>query len=205
MKPLSSKTILHHHRLISVILATAVEWQVIFSNPCDRVRPPRVEAKEARYLDEKQAAQLLSALERESAQNQTIVKLLLYTGMRRGELCGLMWENIDFESAVIHIRRSSLYLAEKGIFEDETKNQTSKRSIKVPDDAIRTLRGFRAWQQQERLKLGDQWEESGRVFTAWNGAPITPTPFQDGFQSLCRQTTCLIFRCTRCATQTQPC
>lgn len=50
---LSGKTILHHHRLISSVLTTAVQWQVIFSNPCDRVKPPKAEQKEARYLDEK--------------------------------------------------------------------------------------------------------------------------------------------------------
>lgn len=83
-KGLSAKTILHHHRLISVILQTAVEWQVLFSNPCDRVRPPRVEHKEARYLDEEQAARLMEALESADIQNSTMIKLLLYTGMRRG-------------------------------------------------------------------------------------------------------------------------
>lgn len=173
-KGLSAKTILHHHRLISVILQTAVEWQVLFSNPCDRVKPPRVEHKEARYLDEEQAARLMESLESADIQNRTMIKLLLYTGMRRGELCGLTWEDIDFEKSVIHIRRSSLYLADKGIFEDETKNATSRRSIKVPADAIQALRGFRAWQRQQALQLGDQWQASGRVFTAWNGAPIHP-------------------------------
>lgn len=173
-KGLSAKTILHHHRLISVILQTAVEWQVLFANPCDRVKPPRVEHKEARYLDEEQAARLMEVLESADIQNSTMIKLLLYTGMRRGELCGLTWEDIDFEKSVIHIRRSSLYLADKGIFEDETKNATSRRSIKVPADAMQALRAFRAWQRRQALQLGDQWQASGRVFTAWNGAPIHP-------------------------------
>lgn len=184
---LSSKTILHHHRLISVILQTAVEWQVLFSNPCDRVKPPRVEHKEARYLDEKQTAQLFAALENADMQNRTIVTLLLYTGMRRGELCGLSWDDIDFEKQVIHISKSSLYLAEKGIFEDETKNATSRRSIKVSADAIKALRRFRAWQLQEQLKLGDQWQPSGRVFTAWNGSPIHPDVISSWFHRFVRE------------------
>lgn len=171
---LSAKTILHHHRLISVILQTAVEWQVLFSNPCDRVKPPRVEHKEARYLDEKQAMEVMQALEGEDIQNRTIIKVLLYTGMRRGELCGLTWADIDFEKSIIHIQRSSLYLADKGIFEDETKNATSRRSIKVPTDAMRALQLFQEWQDQQIYLLGDQWQASGRVFTSWNGAPIHP-------------------------------
>ncbi|HJA48306.1 MAG TPA: tyrosine-type recombinase/integrase [Candidatus Agathobaculum intestinipullorum] len=171
---LAVSTILHHHRLISSMLSTAVKWQLIFSNPCSRVVLPKNKRKEAVYLDEKQAAQLLQALEDESLQHQVIVKLLLYTGMRRGELCGLEWKDIDFERAIISVRRSSLYLSGKGVFEDETKNETSERCMKVSDDVITMLRIWRAEQAKERLRLGDQWQDNDRLFTAWNGAPIRP-------------------------------
>lgn len=171
---LAVSTILHHHRLISSMLSTAVKWQLIFSNPCSRVVLPKNKRKEAVYLDEEQAAQLLQALENESLQHQVIVKLLLYTGMRRGELCGLEWKDIDFERAVISVRRSSLYLSGKGVFEDETKNETSERCMKVSDEVIAMLRIWRAEQAKERLRLGDQWQDNDRLFTAWNGAPIRP-------------------------------
>ena len=171
---LSVNTILHHHRLISSMLSTAVKWKLIFSNPCSRVVLPKNKRKEAIYLDEDQAAQLLQALEGESLQHQVIVKMLLYTGMRRGELCGLEWKDIDFERAVISVRRSSLYLSDKGVFEDKTKNETSERCMKVSDDVIAMLRIWRAEQAKERLRLGDQWQDNDRLFTAWNGAPIRP-------------------------------
>ncbi len=147
---------------------------MIFSNPCERVDPPKLERKEAVYLDEEQAARLLELLDNERILHRTIVKLLLYTGMRRGELCGLTWDDIDFDHALITVCCSSLYLLGQGVFEDTTKNETSQRCIKIPLDAVNTLRDFRAWQCQERLKLGDQWQDSGRVFTTWNGAPIRP-------------------------------
>lgn len=81
-KGLSAKTILHHHRLISSIMSTAVEWQVIFSNPCDRVKPPKVVKKEATYLDEKETAKLLECLKRENLKYRTIIEVFLYTGIR---------------------------------------------------------------------------------------------------------------------------
>lgn len=171
---LAVSTVLHHHRLISSMLSTAVKWQLIFSNPCSRVVLPKNKRKEAVYLDEEQAAELLAALDKESMQHQVIVKLLLFTGLRRGELCGLEWKDVDFERAVITVRRSSLYLSGKGIFADETKNDTSTRCMKVSDDAIAMLRVWRAEQAKERLKLGDQWQDNDRLFTAWNGAPIRP-------------------------------
>lgn len=88
-KPLAPKTVLHHHRLISSILSTAVEWGVLFSNPCERTKPPKVENKEPKYLDEVQAATLLDLLETEDTEYRTMIRLLLFTGLRRGELLGL--------------------------------------------------------------------------------------------------------------------
>ena len=171
---LAVNTVLHHHRLISSMLSTAVKWQLIFSNPCSRVVLPKNKRKEAVYLDEEQAADLLAALDKESMQHQVIVKLLLFTGMRRGELCGLEWKDVDFERAVIFVRRSSLYLPGKGVFEDETKNETSERCMKVSADVVTMLKAWRAEQSKQRLRMGDQWQTSDRLFTAWNGAPIRP-------------------------------
>lgn len=171
---LAVSTVLHHHRLISSMLSTAVKWQLIFSNPCSRVVLPKNKHKEAVYLDEEQAADLLAALDKESMQHQVIVKLLLFTGMRRGELCGLEWKDVDFERAVIFVRRSSLYLPGKGVFEDETKNETSERCMKVSADVVTMLKAWRAEQSKQRLRMGDQWQTSDRLFTAWNGAPIRP-------------------------------
>lgn len=171
---LAVSTVLHHHRLISSMLSTAVKWQLIFSNPCSRVVLPKNKHKEAVYLDEEQAADLLAALDKESMQHQVIVKLLLFTGMRRGELCGLEWKDVDFDNVVIFVRRSSLYLPGKGVFEDETKNATSERCMKVSADVVTMLKAWRAEQSKQRLRMGDQWQDSDRLFTAWNGAPIRP-------------------------------
>jgi integrase len=186
-KTLSSKTVLHHHRLISSILSTAVHWQVIFANPCDRVKPPKVERKEAKYLDEEQATHLLQLLEKENIQYRTIVKLLLYTGLRRGELCGLTWDDINFDDRLLSVNRSSLYLAEKGIFEDLTKNYTSQRVIKLSDAAADMMKEFKIWQTQQRLLMGDRWTFSNRIFTAENGGAINPDVITDWFHKFIKK------------------
>lgn len=178
---LSQKTILHHHRLISSILSAAVKWQVIFSNPCDRVEAPKPERKEAKYLDDVQAARLMESLSGESEQRQTIISMLLYTGLRRGELCGLEWSDIDFNTSVITVQRSSLYLPEKGVFTDETKNSSSMRSIKVSSEVIKTLKRHKAWQREQAFQLGDQWKNSNRLFTSQDGDPINPDTITSWF------------------------
>lgn len=173
-KPLSSKTVLHYHRLISSILSTAVEWGALFANPCERTKPPRVEHKDPKYLDEVQAAKLLDLLDSEDMLYKTAVRFLLFTGLRRGEALGLNWADIDFDTAIIQICRSSLYLPDKGIFEDDTKNRTSNRVIKLPQTVLSDLKQYRKVQRQNQLMMGDRWCESDRVFTTMEGQPLHP-------------------------------
>ncbi len=171
---LSNRTIRHHHRALSAILGTAVQWGVISANPCARVKPPKAARKNPKFLDEEQAARLLELLESEDMQSQVMVKLLLFTGFRRGELCGLEWNDIDYDRRMIHVRRESLYLPGLGIYDDDAKTGTSLRSIKVPAMAFDMLKKYKAWQSETRLKLGDQWINTNRLFTKWNGKPIDP-------------------------------
>lgn len=171
---LSEKTVLHHHRLISSILQTAVQWQVIPSNPCSRVRAPRVQHKESQYLEEEQVFYMLERLEEEDEAHRGMIYLLLYSGMRRGELCGLEWSDIDFENDVINIRRNSVYISGKGVITNDPKTSSSIRAEKISHDVIELLSEHKHQQKIQRLSVGAGWIESDRVFTQWNGAPIFP-------------------------------
>ena len=171
---LSGKTIQHHHRLISSILSTAVQWQVIPSNPCQRIRAPKVQYKEVKYLEEDEAVRLMQLLEEAPIKYRCAIYLDLCTGLRRGELCGLEWSDFNFDNGLVDIQRSSLYLAKKGIFEDDTKTASSRRSMKLPESVISMLKTYKTWQNSQRLALGDKWQDSDRVFTTWDGTPIHP-------------------------------
>ncbi len=153
----------------------AVYDPIIQSNPCQSIRPPKVEDKEARYLDDEQAELLLDTV-REKAEHpfDMIIMLLLHTGMRRGECCGLEWDDVDFDNCTIDINKSLLYLPEKGVFENDPKTYSSKRVIKVGTDLINLLAEYRKWQNKEAVKQGDKWIDSGKTFTAWNGKAINP-------------------------------
>ena len=186
-KKLSNNSIQYHHRLISVILSTAEEWECISSNPCRKVKPPKVVRSAPKYLDEEGAKQLLDAVENEDPKYKMITILLLLTGMRRGEAMGLEWKDIDFDNAVIKIVRTSQYIPKQGIITDETKNQSSCRAIKVPLSLIAELRRYRTWQTAERLKVGDQWKEYDRLFTQWNGLPMDPNSYTSWFRGFVKR------------------
>lgn len=92
---LAPKTILEHHRLISKILSTAVKWQLLESNVAFRADPPKVPYKEMAYLNEEQTKRMIALLEDEPIQYKTMITLLIFTGLRRGELCGLEWNGME--------------------------------------------------------------------------------------------------------------
>lgn len=187
-RTLASSTVQYYHRVISSIMATAVQWQIILFNPCDRVKPPKLERHEAKYLDDEQAAELLEALEAEPILYKTLFSVIVLTGMRRGEACGLNWQDIDLEQGIIDINKSSLYTPEKGRFDDDTKNETSRRVIKIPELAVDLLRRYRAYQAEEKIKLGDKWQGGNKIFTSANGKPIHPDTVSGRFKTFISKT-----------------
>ncbi len=188
VQQLAGKTINHHHRLISAILNQAVFWQVITDNPARRVKPPKFERKEAKYLDEKQTATLLRLLDNEPHQNQVMIRFFLFSGVRRGELCGLEWKDIDFKNHMITICRTSQYLPEKGIFTKGTKTDSSVRTIKLPEQAFELLKEHRKWQRTKRIAMGDRWVDCDRLFTQDDGTPIHPDSISGWFHNFISRT-----------------
>ena len=182
------KTMQHYHRLLSSMFEKAVKWQIIAANPCDRVDAPKVDREEGLFLDQEQAVKLLEYLQYEPTNYRCAAEVLLYTGMRRGELLGLKWDDIYFDSKLIDINKTSLYLPGVGIFEDKTKNRSSKRVIKVTSTVILALRNMQAWQAQQQDALGDAWQDSGYVFTSLNGSPMHPDILTSWFHDFIAKT-----------------
>lgn len=187
-KSLSNNTILCYHRIISSVLGEAVKQGILFSNPCSRVRTPKVKRKEAEYLEEEDIIKLLQALNEEPLQYRALITLLLYGGMRRGEALGLTWKDINFKDNLIDINKSSLYVSGKGIFDDETKNESSNRVIKIPQSVMNTLRQLQIEQFQKRQILSSEvWHDCDKVFRADNGTPLHPDTLSSWFKRFIRR------------------
>ena len=186
-EPLSPETVRHYHRFISSVLGIAVKWQLILSNPCERVTLPKNKKKPPKFLDEEQAALLLRLIEKEDMQHKTMIKMFMYTGLRREELCGLEWKDINFSNSVITIARASIYIPKEGIISDTTKNDTSQRSIKAPAAAMQMLKDYRAWQNEQIMRIGDRWQHHDRLFTTAEGKPIHPDTITRWFHAFIKQ------------------
>lgn len=183
---LSGNTVLHYHNLIKSILSTAVKWQVIPSSPADRVAAPKKEHIEQECFDEQQTRDFIVALQDAPINRRTAAILLLSSGMRRSELYGLSWNDIDFDRQTISIHTTSVYVAHKGMLEGDTKNSSSCRVIKLPSICMPVLVEYRAWYNEQRLACGDQWQNSGRLFVTWCGSPEGSNEFTSWFRSFAR-------------------
>lgn len=172
---LSESSILYHHRVISSILNCAVQWQFILNNPALRVKPPKVEKREARHFDAEQVDYMFKLLEDEPIKYRTMIYLCIFAGLRAGELSGLDWSDIDWENNILKIRQSAQYLPGIGTFTKTPKNMSSDRSISLPDIIMAILTEYKLWQNEEKTKLGDLWDDKcNRIFTTRDGKPMFP-------------------------------
>lgn len=133
--PLSSKTILEHHRLISTILSQADKELLIPFNPAEKATPPKVKRSSPDYYQPEEMDEILNALENAPIKWKAITYLLIDTGCRRGEIMGLKWDKINFETSVITIDSNLLYSANIGIYEDTTKTG-EVRAIKIAPQTL---------------------------------------------------------------------
>ena len=178
-KPLSRKTAVHHLSFISDVFSYAVRMGMLCDNPCRRVFVPKQEQEEKQIYTIEQVKILYENLKSEPMKYQVYLLLSIYSGYRRSEMLGLEWKDIDFEHDLIHVRRTSQYTSEKGIYTDTTKTRKSKRVSKMPASIMNLLRQFKADQNEEARRLGTKWEDYDRLFIKWNGAPMNPqTPFE---------------------------
>lgn len=179
---LSGQTVRSYYNLVSSVLQQAEYWKIIPYNLCHRVRPPKAEQKEARHLDEIEAAQLMDALQSAPDVYRTFVTVLLCMGYRRGEACGIEWSDIDFANGIISIERSTDYISKQGLFDDTPKTGGSVRVTKMPPAVSEALRRWKSIQAANRLKAGDKWMITGKVFTNEEGRQIYPNTFTRWFR-----------------------
>ena len=184
LKPLSSKTILEHHRLLRAMLHKAVYWQIIISNPAERVQPPKTKKPKRKYYDDDQCKVLLenlSQLNEEQIKYKTAIILTIFTGVRLGELMGLEWNDVNFRDGIISINRSSQYLADKGVFTKVPKTESSIREVAIPDFVISLLEEYKLWYDEQKSLYGELWTNSNRLFVQADGKPMHPSTISKWF------------------------
>ena len=177
-KPLAPKTIRHNLSFISDVFSYGVKMGVVSDNPCTKVTIPKGEVKEKQIYSQEELELLLNKLIDEPTKYRAFFYLISYTGLRRSEMLGLEWKDIDFEHNVISVRRTSNYTAERGTYTDTTKTKRSQRSLKISPFIMNILKQLKEEQDEEALRLGSKWVDTDRLFVKWNGEEMNnQTPY----------------------------
>jgi len=176
--PLSPKSVRHYLSYISDIYEYAIRMGAVSDNPCRNVIPPKLKSVEKQIYSQEELALLLTKMEDSPIKYRVFFLLAAYSGLRRGEMLGLEWKDIDFDSGVINVHRTSSYTSEKGIHTAETKTKNSRRALKISSFIIGMLLELKAEQESDAVKYGSLWVETDRLFTKWNGEPMNlQTPY----------------------------
>lgn len=173
---LSQKTQKHYVTFISDVLSYARTCGLITDNPCTKVKTVKTGEKEKEIYSLEELKTLLNLInEKADLQHRVMFNLLAYCGMRRGELMGLEFKDIDFENNTLEIVRTSNYQnGDTGIYTSTPKTKSSIRELYLQPDLVKLIKEWQQEQQKNAEKCGDLWAYSDRLFINWCGEPMRP-------------------------------
>ena len=158
-KGLSAKTVRNINQVISSAMDLAVAQKIILTNPTNACELPKVEHKEMQTVPAEQLSAFLEEAKRSGVYEMYYIDLA--TGLRRGELLGLKWTDIDWKNGIIKVRRQ-VARVDGQIVEAPLKTKNSYRAVSISPQAIEVLR-------EQKRKTNDTY-----VFPSPNGGPISP-------------------------------
>lgn len=177
----AKETIMKLKRTLATILADAKRQRLVEHNFASRdyIAPIQGYKKEVKILNDKEAKILANYLHTEPNPRWKIALLtVLFMGLRRGELAGLEWKDIDYENKTMTIARSVQDIIGFGLITKEPKTENSKRTISMPDKLIDYLKEYETWWLNQKKYLGDRLGDTDRLFCTEDGTDISPGLFR---------------------------
>jgi integrase len=172
------------HEITKKWLAIAYQWELIPKNIASLIEPPRNTKKVMNVWNIGQVNEFLKHTKH--SRYHPIFFVAAYTGMRKGEIIGLRWEDIDLEAKTLQVRRT-LYRITGETLLTEPKTPNAYRTIHLDDDLVRVFRKQKVKQNLEKLKYGPAYIESNMVFTQETGDYISPSAVNGLFRRFLQQ------------------
>ncbi|MPZ14470.1 MAG: tyrosine-type recombinase/integrase [Chloroflexi bacterium] len=179
---LSATRVERVHRCLRQALHHGVKWGLVVRNVADAVSPPRPKHKEMETLTPSEAARLLDAIR--GTVIESWVGLSLYTGLRRSEVAGLKWADVDLAGGSLSVTRTLQRVTGKGLLTQPPKTARSKRKVALSAQAVALLKRHRAAQLERRLQAGPTWEDGDWLFSDETGRPLRPDTMSHQFAKL---------------------
>lgn len=169
--PISGGTVLNLHLVLTQAFGQAVRWGLLDRSPVAGAQPPRPRRPESAVIDAALASRILEAARGHFL--ELPIAIALATGMRRGEILGLRWADLDAEFSVAHVRRTLQAIDPEPVFEDP-KTRRSRRAVALPAFLRPYLTRQREDQGRHRASLSASWHENDLVVDAGDGSPVNP-------------------------------
>lgn len=168
------------------LLSSAVRDELVPRNVASLLRVPVPRRRKAAVWEVDEARRFLESAERDGDANYTAYVLLLILGLRRGELLGLRWVDVDLEAGLVSLE-SQLQRVEGELVLRPLKTGASEAVLPLPAICVRALRGQELRQGAWRAAAGEAWEGSGLVVTTRLGGPVDPRNFHRAFKARIRR------------------
>lgn len=182
MPLLSPTTVVGAVTLLGTALKHALQLGLIYRNPVEAVKRVKPQKRDLKVWEPSEVQRLITAITDDRLYG--LVYLALTTGMRRGELCGLHWS--DIQRGVITIRHNCVLVSNRATL-TTPKTEASRRRIPLPPDTLDALRVHRARQEREREAAAEEWEEQGLVFPTTLGTIYHPRNLLRDWYALLQQ------------------
>ncbi|MGG3887801.1 tyrosine-type recombinase/integrase [Metabacillus fastidiosus] len=172
------------HRLFKVAINAAVDSEIIPRNRFNKITIPTKEKSENFFTAEELKNFLAAAKRLENITNYTLILLLAFTGLRKGEALGLKWDNIEFANKTLTVEQTR---DNKGARTPKTKN--SYRTILVDDALLNQLESYYRWCKKIKLSFGMHLKDDDYIFISYqSGAPVTDNAIKYSCDRICKKT-----------------
>ena len=170
-KQTTAATARESHKVLRSALTAACREELVTRNVATLVEPPRVQSPDLTPWSLDETLAFLAASRRDPLYAAFVLAITM--GLRRGEIVGLRWADVDLERREIRVRKQRQRVGGE-LYEDDPKGRRRRQTLPLPAMCIAPLRWQRMRQAAQREKAGPDWQESDHVFTTRTGRPIEP-------------------------------
>jgi integrase len=173
------------HSVLHCALNHALRLGIIYRNPSDAVYKPKAQKREMEILDEDQVRMLLIAAR--GKRHEALYKLAITTGLRKGELLGLKWSDLDWDTYQLNVQRQIQRVPEKGLTYSQPKTAAGRRMIILGSDTISALKDHQKRQWVEREFKGEKWQDHDLIFPSSIGTPLSQSNLNRDYKQLLKE------------------
>jgi len=178
-KILSGKYVRYHYMILYSAFEQAVEWKILAESPMKGVKAPIAQKKEQNVLEPEDVNAYLSKIEDDIY--YPLIYTALWTGMRRGELLGLRWRDVDLQAKTIHVTQALRWVDGKCTFGD-VKTEKSRRAISISDSVVNIL--YQVKEKQDKVRETKEYQDHDLVFCNDDGTPRCPSTVTHRFKDI---------------------